>query len=292
MKTIEINNLTKYYGKTLGIRDVSFSIDHGEIFGFIGPNGAGKSTTIRTLLNLIFPTSGSAKIFGLDIIKDSPEIKMRTGYLPAEGNYYHEMSVRELFDYSVSFFLIEDYHSRLNYLAGAFDLDLKRNIRDLSTGNKKKVSIIQSLLHSPELLILDEPTSGLDPLVQSTFYEILREENRSGATIFFSSHVLSEVQKICSRVGIIRNGEIIKVESIDNLRKNLLKRIRIVFKNGLPEDFDPPGAINNEKNSNSAHFMFEGDLNELITYINNFEIENLLIEDPTLEEIFLHFYED
>ncbi len=292
MKTIEINNLTKYYGKTLGIKDVNFSIEQGEIFGFIGPNGAGKSTTIRTLLNLIFPTSGSASIFGLDIIKDSPEIKKRTGYLPAEGNYYHEMTVRELFDYSASFFDIANYQARLNYLAEAFDLDLIRNIRDLSTGNKKKVSIVQSLLHSPKLLILDEPTSGLDPLVQSAFYEILREENNRGATIFLSSHVLSEVQKICSRVGIIRNGEIIKVESIDNLKKNLLKRIRIVFKNGLPGEFDPPGAIKSEKNENSAQFMFEGDLNELLAYISNFEIENLLIEDPTLEEIFLHFYEN
>lgn len=292
MKAIEITNLTKYYGKAPGIRDVSFDVERGEVFGFIGPNGAGKSTTIRTLLNLIFPTSGSARIFGMDIVKDTKKIKKIAGYLPAEGNYYHKMTVRELLEYSARFYGLKDCGTRMNYLCDALTLDLDRKISDLSSGNKKKVSIVQSLLHSPELLILDEPTSGLDPLVQAAFYEILHDDNGRGMTIFFSSHVLSEVQRICDRVAIIRNHRVVRVEHIETLKKNLLKKVSIVFRGEAPEKIDLPGVAGFGKSRDHASFMFDGDINALLKHFAGFGIVNMAIEEPTLDEVFMHFYEN
>ena len=200
MNVIEVKNLTKTYGKSRGISDVSFNVEQGEIFGFIGPNGAGKSTTIRTLLSLIHPTSGSATIFGKDIVKDAPAIKKDIGYLPSEVFYYDNMRVKDLLKYSASFYK-KDCRKRMNELAEIMELDLNRKIDDLSLGNKKKVGIVQGLLHEPKLIILDEPTSGLDPLMQHKFFELLEEENKKGATILFSSHILSEVQRLCDRVG-------------------------------------------------------------------------------------------
>lgn len=213
MNIIETKKLTKYYGKSLGIIDVDMSVAEGEIYGFIGPNGAGKSTTIRTLLGLIYPTGGSATIFGKDIIKYGPEIKEEVGYLPSEVFYYDDMKVIDLLKYSGSFYkrdrgLIE---RRIKELAGIMNLDLNKKIDDLSYGNKKKVGIVQGLLHEPKLIILDEPTGGLDPLMQQKFFDLLREENEKGVTILFSSHILSEVQKLCDRVAIIKEGRIIKV---------------------------------------------------------------------------------
>lgn len=292
MNIIEINKLTKFYGKIIGIKDVSFNVTNGEIFGFIGPNGAGKSTTIRTLLNFLFPTSGSAKIFGLDIVKNSADIKKSIGYLPAESNYYHKMTVRELMDYSASFFVLKNYEKRLNYLTNALELDSTRKISDLSSGNKKKVSIVQALLHKPDLLILDEPTSGLDPLVQSAFYDILLEENKNGMTIFFSSHILSEVQRICNRVAIIRHGKIIKVESIDNLKKNLLKNVHISFTDIAPDCIGIQGVVKYQRTNKEIRFLFDGNINELTSCLVKYKIENITIEDPSLDEIFLHFYKN
>ncbi|ROL60448.1 ABC transporter ATP-binding protein [Bacteroidetes/Chlorobi group bacterium ChocPot_Mid] len=292
MNIIELNKLTKFYGKICGIKDVSFNVTNGEIFGFIGPNGAGKSTTIRTLLNFLFPSSGSAKIFGLDIVKNSEMIKKRIGYLPAESNYYDNMTVRELMDYSASFYNIKDFENRLKYLTDSLDLDIQRKINDLSSGNKKKVSIVQSLLHNPDLLILDEPTSGLDPLVQSAFYEILQEENKKGVTIFFSSHILSEVQRICDRVAIIRQGKIIKVESIENMKKNLLKNVHISFTETSPDCIDIQGVVKYQRSKKEIRFLFDGDINELTACLSKYKIENIAIEDPNLDEIFLHFYKN
>ena len=190
---IEISHLTKYYAhKARGIIDVSFDVYEGEIFGFIGPNGAGKSTTIRTLLALIYPTSGSARIFGKDCIQFGHEIRKDIGYLPSEVFYYDNMKVIDLLKYSASFYGKLDMN-RLKYLAGIMDLDLTRKIDDLSYGNKKKVGIVQGLLHNPKLIILDEPTSGLDPLMQKKFFDLIREENQKGATVLMSSHILPEV---------------------------------------------------------------------------------------------------
>ena len=289
---IETQNLTKSYGKDRGIIDLNLEIESGEIFGFIGPNGAGKSTTIRTLLGLIFPTSGKGSIFGLDIVKKTKDIKKKIGYMPAEVNYYHKMDVRELLDYSADFYDI-DCRSRIEELAEIFALDLDRKILDLSRGNQKKAAILQSLIHQPELLILDEPTTGLDPLMRAKFFDILTEENSRGTTIFFSSHTLSEVQKLCRRVGIIKEGRIIAVEDIDTLRKKQLRIVQIEFLHAAGnEKIDCPGIIDPAANLNNMSFMFSGEMDTLLKALAKKEIKDLIIEEPTLEEIFMHYYED
>src|SRR5512137_1852142 len=226
MSLIEVSHLTKFYGKSRGIVDVSFNVEEGEIFGFIGPNGAGKSTTIRLFLSLIYPTKGEAKIFGKDCIKFGPEIRQDIGYLPSEVYYYEGMRVLDLLKYSASFFK-KDCTKRMHELADLMELDLKRRIDDLSYGNKKKVGIVQGLLHEPKLILLDEPTAGLDPLMQQKFFNLVREENKRGATVFFSSHILPEVQKMCNRVAIIKEGSIINVQDIKSLQKDNYKKIRI-----------------------------------------------------------------
>jgi ABC-2 type transport system ATP-binding protein len=290
VKAIDAQKLSKHYGKIIGIDKLDLEVEEGEIFGFIGPNGAGKSTTIRTLLDLIFPTSGSARIFGLDTVKESKKIKFLTGYLPAEVNYYYKMTVKELLAYSARFYPLAE-QSRIDELTSALELNTEMKIRDLSLGNKKKVSLVQALLHRPKLLILDEPTSGLDPLVQSAVFDILRKENEQGTTIFFSSHVLSDVEKLCSRVAIIQAGRIIKVETIDTLREKMLKRVRIEFRQSLDMlDLISAGAIEPVLNHSTATFMYNGDMNILIKVLSSKDIANLSIEEPSLEEVFLHYY--
>src|SRR4030043_2023526 len=232
MSIIEVNKLTKYYGKARGIVDVSFSVDEGEIFGFIGPNGAGKSTTIRLFTSLIYPTKGDAKIFGKDCIKYGPEIRQEIGYLPSEVFYYEGMKVRDLLKYSASFYP-KDCTQRINELADLMELDLKRKIEDLSYGNKKKVGIVQGLLHQPKLIVLDEPTAGLDPLMQQNFFNLIREENKRGATVFFSSHILGEGQRMCSRVAIIKEGAIVNIQDIKSLQKDNYKKVRVGAADGL-----------------------------------------------------------
>lgn len=291
MSVLEIKNLTKYYGKSRGIIDVSFNIEEGEIFGFIGPNGAGKSTTIRTLLSLIYPTSGSAKIFGMDCISEGPEIKKNIGYLPSEVFYYDTMKVIDLLKYSASFYK-KDCSQRIKYLAEVMDLDLTKRIDDLSYGNKKKVGIVQGLLHEPKLIILDEPTSGLDPLMQQKFFNLLKEENKKGATILFSSHILSEVQKLCNRVAIIKEGKIIKIENISTLSKSKYKNFKIELKSEIDKDYFAISGVNNLLiKDNIVSFIFSGDMNIIVNKISTLNIDNLWIEEPTLEEIFMHYYE-
>ena len=291
MNVIEINKLTKSYGKARGIVDVSFHVEQGEIFGFIGPNGAGKSTLIRTLLSLIYPTSGSATIFGKDCIKYAPEIKKDIGYLPSEIFYYDNMKVIDLLRYSASFYK-KDCTKRINELAEIMELDLHKKIDDLSLGNKKKVGIVQGLLHEPKLIILDEPTSGLDPLMQKKFFDLLKEENKKGATILFSSHILSEVQKLCDRVAIIKEGKIVQVEKISTLKEKNYKKIRIETKTNLDLNyFNMTGVSQLDMKDNVISFMYNGNINLIVKKIAELEIANLWVEELTLEEIFLHFYE-
>lgn len=291
MNIIEIKNLTKNYGASRGIVDVSFNVEEGEIFGFIGPNGAGKSTTIRTLLSLIYPTSGSATIFGKDCIKYAPEIAKDIGYLPSEVFYYDKMKVIDLLKYSASFYK-KDCTKRIHELAEIMDLDLKKRIDDLSFGNKKKVGIVQGLLHEPKLIILDEPTSGLDPLMQQKFFELLKEENKKGATILFSSHILNEVQKMCNRVAIIKEGKIIKLESISTLTEDNYKKFKIEMTNEIEKRvFEISGVNNLEIDRKNVNFIYKGNINQLIKVLSEVEISNILIEEPSLEEIFMHFYE-
>lgn len=291
MSVIEVNNLTKYYGKARGIEDVSFKVEEGEIFGFIGPNGAGKSTTIRLLLSLIYPTNGSAAIFGLDAIKSGPEIRKNIGYLPSEVFYYERMKVIDLLKYSASFYE-GDHTQRLHTLAEYMELDLNRRIDDLSYGNKKKVGIVQGLLHAPKLLFLDEPTSGLDPLMQHKFFDLIRKENAErGVAVFFSSHILGEVQKLCSRVGIIREGSIVEISDIQTLQSDNYKKIRIVAADLDSAHFDLPGVTNMEQDNGVLRFFYKGDINSMMQKIASVQVADVTIDEPTLEEIFMHYYE-
>ncbi|KNY26008.1 ABC transporter ATP-binding protein [Pseudobacteroides cellulosolvens] len=291
MNVIEIKNLTKSYGKSRGIIDISFNVEEGEIFGFIGPNGAGKSTTIRTLLSLIYPTSGSATIFGKDCIKFAPEIAMEIGYLPSEVFYYDKMKVIDLLNYSASFYK-KDCSKRIRDLAETMDLDLKKRIDDLSFGNKKKVGIVQGLLHEPKLIILDEPTSGLDPLMQQKFFDLLLEENKKGATILMSSHVLSEVQRLCSRVAIIKDGRIIKVEKMSKLTESNYKKFKVEMISEMDKNyFNISGVSNLEVKEKTISFLYKGNVNLIMKKISDVEISNVWIEEPSLEEIFMHYYE-
>jgi len=290
MYVIETDKLTKYYGKERGIIDVSLKVEEGEIFGFIGPNGAGKSTTIRTLLSLIHPSSGSAKIFGRDCFKDGHDIRKDIGYLPSEVFYYNNMKVIDLLKYSASFYN-KDCTKRIKEIAEVMDLDLNRKIDDLSFGNKKKVGIVQGLLHQPKLIILDEPTGGLDPLMQQKFFDLIREENKRGATIFFSSHILDEVQKMCDRVAIIKDGKIIKTESIEALRNDNYKKIKVVSNKSLDSSiFNIEGVTELKSNEAEANFMYKGNMNNVIEKLSTVDIKNLLVQEPTLEEIFMYYY--
>lgn len=291
MNVVEINNLTKYYGKARGIIDVSFTIEEGEIFGFIGPNGAGKSTTIRTLLALIYPTNGNANIFGKDCIKHGPEIKKEIGYLPSEVFYYDRMKVIDLLKYSAGFYK-KNCDKRIYELAETMNLDVHKRIDDLSLGNKKKVGIIQGLLHEPKLIILDEPTAGLDPLMQQKFFDLLALENKKGAAILYSSHILSEVQKICDRVAIIKEGRIVRVETISTLREDTYKKFKIEIPSKINRDyFNITGVRDLKVEGNRVRFYFKGNMNSILKKIAGIEIGNLWVEEPDLEEIFMHYYE-
>lgn len=294
MSVIKTHNLTKYYGKSRGIEDINLSVEEGEIFGFIGPNGAGKSTTIRTLLGLIKPTSGSATIFGKDIVHDGPAIREDVGYLPSEVFYYDNMRARDLLKYSASFYKKSkhDMDARMYNLAKLLDLDINKKIDDLSYGNKKKVGIIQGLLHSPKLIILDEPTGGLDPLMQQTFFNLLKEENKRGATILFSSHILSEVQKLCNKVAIVKEGHLIAVEQMDSLRKNSYLKVKLELAAAIAKaQLAVPGVSNIQTVHDQVSFLYRGDVNVILKQLSGMKLKNLSIEEPELEEIFMHYYQ-
>lgn len=286
---IEINKLTKNYGKARGIIDVSFNVEEGEVFGFIGPNGAGKSTTIRLLMGLIYPTSGTAKIFGKDCMENGPEVRQEIGYLPSEVFYYDKMKVIDLLKYSASFYK-KDCTKRMKELADIMELDLTRRIEDLSYGNKKKVGIVQGLLHEPRLIVLDEPTSGLDPLMQQKFFDIIAEENKKGATVFFSSHILAEVQQLCNRVAIIKDGSIIKLQDIKTLREDNYKKITIRGEELDKNKFIIDGVSEVQEQNSEIHFFYNGDINKMMHVISSETVKDVLIEEPSLEEIFMHYY--
>jgi len=290
MDVIEFNKLTKFYGEVKGCEDVDFNVKEGEIFGFIGPNGAGKSTTIRTMLSLIYPTSGSVTIFGKDAIEFGHEVRMDIGYLPSEIFYYDKMKVIDLLNYSASFYDI-DCSERIQELARIMELDLNRRIQDLSYGNKKKVGIVQGLLHSPKLIILDEPTSGLDPLMQQKFFNLISDENKNGATVLFSSHILSEVQQLCDRVAIIKDGNIVSIQDVKALQHDNYKKFTIRGKNLNNSKFNIDGVSNLEERDDKVKFFFKGNVNEIVAIISKLELSDVLIEEPTLEEIFMHYYE-
>lgn len=291
---IELIGLSKHYGNVRAVDNVTMSVEKGEIFGFIGPNGAGKSTTIRTLLGLLKPTSGQAKLFGRDVTVDGARLREEVGYLPSEVFYYDGMRVIDLLKYAASFYdkPREDMMQRAMELAERLNLDVHRKIDDLSYGNKKKVGIVQGLLHSPELIILDEPTGGLDPLMQQTFFDMLREEKEHGATILFSSHILSEVQKLCDRVAIIKQGKLVSVETIKQLRASSYLKCRLETKGSAkPAEWKLPGMNNIDIQDSEVSFLYRGDVNVLMKHLAKHELKNCWLEEPELEEIFLHYYQ-
>lgn len=290
MSLIELQELTKYYGRHRGIRNISFDIKEGEIFGFIGPNGAGKSTTIRVLLNFIYPSGGKAFIFGRDVVKHSLEIRREIGYLPSEVYYYDDMRVADLLRYSQAFYR-KGKPQRMKELADRLDLSLNKRIEELSFGNKKKVGIIQALLHEPKLLILDEPTGGLDPLIRNAFFELLEEENKRGVTIFFSSHILSEVQSMCSKVAIIKEGELIKVELVENLIRNQFRKVTITFTGQKGRTFKIEGGKKPVWTGNTLQLLYGGEMSSMLEKLSGEDVKDLLIEEPSLDEVFVHYYE-
>ena len=292
-QAIVLNELTKHYGKHRGINNLSFSVNQGEFFGFIGPNGAGKSTTIRTLMGLIRPTGGSASIFDLDCHSKASVIARDVGYLPSENSYYENMKVRELLQYTADLYGM-DCKTKMKELADRLNLDLSRKIADLSLGNKKKVGIVSAIMTSPKLIIMDEPTSGLDPLIQQAFYDILKEENSRGATVFFSSHVLSEVQKLCDRVAILKEGQLIGIQSIKELRESGYKKVTLSAKEAIPRDFFHLSGIANyaeTADKTSVSFVYNGNITAIIDKLHLLHLDDVLLEEPSLEEIFMHYYE-
>lgn len=289
MEAIKITNLTKSYGKSRGIKNINLEIKEGEIYGFIGPNGAGKSTTIKTLLNFIFPTSGSAKILGKDIVSESKFIKEFTSYVPSEVRYYSEVKVKDILNYAASFF---DYYDSkyLNELCNELEVEVDKKIEELSLGNKKKVAIVQALLSNPKIVILDEPTNGLDPLIQQKLFNILLKEKEKGKTIFLSSHNLSEIERFCDRVAVIKDGEIIDIIDLNNMNRDLGKRITLKSNNINLKEIEKVSeslkCIDEE-----IEFIYKGNINELISLLSKYNLDKLLIEEVKLEEAFLNYYE-
>lgn len=285
MKAIQTNDLTKYYGRHRGIEDVCLTVEEGGFFGFIGPNGAGKSTTIRTLLGLLSPTSGDAEIFGKSIVKDKLEILSEVGYLPSEAVFYNGR-VRDILRLSARL-RRKDCEKEAMALCERLSLDPNRKISELSLGNRKKTGIVLALQHKPRLYILDEPTSGLDPLMQQEIYAILRERNREGATVFLSSHILSEVSRYCRSAAVIRDGRLLVSDSIENLAHTGVKRVTLQGVSGVPK---LSGISSATFSDGCARFLYDGDQNGLIRALAQTPFRDISVTDPDFEEIFLHYY--
>ncbi len=286
MKAIETKNLTKFYGATKGIENVTLTVEEGDFFGFIGPNGAGKSTLIRTLLGLITQSSGSAEIFGRDIRSGKLDNLREIGYLPAETTFYSGMKVRDMLKFLSDMRGVDCTEER-EALAKRLNLDLDRVIDQLSLGNKKKVGIVAALQHKPKLYILDEPTSGLDPLMQKEFFEVLRERNREGATVFLSSHVLSEIKKYCDKAAIIRGGEILLIDSVSNLAHTGVKKVNVKGVSSFPHI---DGISGMWKDSEQISFLYGGEIKDLLSALAELSLSDVNISDPELDEIFINYY--
>lgn len=287
MQVIKTENLTKYYGKARGIIALDLSVQQGECFGFIGPNGAGKSTTIRTLLGLISPTSGTASVLGKNIITEKQDILRETGYLPSEAVFYSGMRVKDILRLSADL-RGKDCSKEAAVLCERLDLDTSRKADELSFGNRKKVAIVCALQSNPRLLILDEPTGGLDPLMQHEFFEIIRERNKNGTTVFISSHILSEVQNNCTRAAVIREGRIIACDNVDALGRSNAKRVSV---SGEIDISGLDGIKDLSTTERSFSFLYSGDMNTLLQRLSQGKVTDLSISEPDLEEIFLHYYE-
>ncbi|PTD94718.1 ABC transporter [archaeon SCG-AAA382B04] len=291
MSAIEVVELTKDYGDVRANDDISFNVESGEIFGYLGPNGAGKTTTIKQLLGLLSPTSGTAKILGADIHNEKALVdkKESIGYLPDLLGFDEEVTGQKVLDYFASIRSDE----RREELLESFDPPLDRPIREYSRGNRRMLGLIQTLMHNPDLVIMDEPTVGLDPLKKDLLHKLLESERDRGTTVFFSSHVLSEVQRICDRVGILRDGDLVTIEDVNSLIKRGGKRVRTRLSKDLDlSDFVTDDMLNVEKVGNAAQFTYTGKVKDLLTYLDELDVEDVNITDPQLAEIFKHYYND
>ena len=286
MNAIQTEGLTKFYGRSRGIIDLDLEVREGEFYGFIGPNGAGKSTTIRILMGLIHRTRGSAWILGRDISREKEQILSEIGYLPSEAVFYPDMRGRDLIRLSADLHRKDCRKASLE-LCERLQLDPSRRISELSFGNRKKLAVVCALQHDPRLCILDEPTGGLDPLMQKEFFEILKERNEKGMTVFLSSHILSEVQRFCSRAGVIREGRIIASGSVEELARTNAKRVSVrgsFDASGLPDVRDL------QISDDTVSFLYSGDINLLLSHLGRHPVMDLTISEPDLEEVFLHYY--
>ena len=286
MQAIQTSHLTKRYGQARGILDLNLAVEKGEFFGFIGPNGAGKSTTIRALLGLIRPSGGSATLLGLDAAQNRTDILARVGYLPSESAFYPGMRVRDVLMLSAGL-RGANCDGAARELCARLQLDPARRVDELSFGNRKKVGIVCALQHMPELLILDEPTSGLDPLIQRAFFSILEERNRAGTTVFFSSHVLSEIQRHCHRAAIIREGRLIACDSVEALSRAQARRVTV---HGSVRLEQLPGVRDLQTFDGGLSFLYTGDFDALTRRLADGHVRDLTVAEPDLEEIFLHYY--
>ena len=286
MNVIETRNLTKYYGKSRGIDGLSIEVKKGEFFGFIGPNGAGKSTLIRTLLGLIFPNSGEGRILGLDILNNKTEILSRVGYLPAETNFYSGMKAKDVIALSAAL-RKKDCSEESRLLCDRLGLDVNKKVSELSLGNRKKVGIVCALQHKPELYILDEPTSGLDPLMQKELYTILSERRDEGATIFLSSHVLSEIGKYCDRAAVIKEGKLIACDRVDRLSSKGAKRVTL---KGVKKPISLSSIRSYTEEGSNISFLYIGDTSELLHAITLTEPDDFTVTDPDMDEVFMYYY--
>ena len=286
MKAIETSGLTKSYGRARGIVDVDLSVEEGDFFGFIGPNGAGKSTTIRTLLGLIAPSGGSARVLGCDIVTERREILAQVGYLPSETAFYRGMRVRDVLRLSAKLRHM-DCSAEAGRLCERLELDPSRRVEELSLGNRKKVGIVCALQHSPQLYILDEPTSGLDPLMQREFFALLEERCRGGATVFLSSHVLSEVQRHCRHAAVIREGRLLAMDSVEKLGHTDARRVTLRGVHELPP---LPELRDARAGQDGVTFLYGGDMPTLLGTLAGLPVTDVTITEPDLEEVVLHYY--
>ena len=291
MNVIETKNLSKSYGKNRGIDEINISVKKGEIYGFIGPNGAGKSTTIKALLNFIYPSSGEGTILGMDIVKDSHKIKEQIGYVPSEVRYYDETKVKDIIKYAHSFYP-NISKEKVNSICHELELDMDKKMGELSLGNKKKVAIATSLIQNPKILILDEPTNGLDPLMQKKLFNILQRVKANGSTVFLSSHNLTEVQNLCDRVCVIKEGKIVDIIEIENAINKLGLKVTLSSKEINEEIILKFADKIISKNIDNYIFIYSKEMNLLIQEIGKYKIEELLIEKENLEDAFLNYYEN
>lgn len=290
MPAIQVENLTRVYKSGRGIRSISLTVEEGEVFGFLGPNGAGKTTAIRTLLGFLTPQSGRVEILGMNGVTNSREVRRRVGYLPSDPALYDFLTGAQNIEFALRVRGVKD-RSRARQLMERLEIDPRRRLKTLSRGNKQKLAIVVALAHDPDLIIMDEPTSGLDPLVQEKFAELIREERSRGKSVLMSSHVLSEVEHLCDRVGVIRDGQIVTVSGVEALRKQRIKYVTCRFEGSVPTAEQLPDVRNWQADGNRVSFTLSGSIDSLVGALARYSLSDLTVTDPPLEEVFRAFYE-